>query len=158
MFIDRIWFTHRCLCLFFSLIAHILGQPVKQELGEKKVYAIDNGLLNAITFKFSKDYGKLLENTIFTELYKSGKKVFFYKNKRECDFIVFDQSRITDVIQVSYTITERKTRQRELEGLIDACKKVSVKEGCLITATEEENIMERGIAIKVVPAYKYVIA
>lgn len=130
---------------------------LKQELGEKKIYAIDNGLLNAITFKFSKDYGKLLENTIFTELYKNGKKMFFYKNKRECDFIVLEQSRIADVVQVSYTITERKTRKREFEGLIDACKKLSVKEGCVITTTEEENITESGITIKVIPAFKYVL-
>lgn len=130
---------------------------LKQELAEKKIYVIDNGLLNAVTFKFSKDYGKLLENTIFTELCKSGKKMFFYKDKRECDFIVFEQSKITDIVQVCYSIAERKIRQRELEGLIDACKKLPVKEGCVITATEAENITERGITIKVVPAFKYVL-
>ncbi len=133
------------------------GSVVKQELGEKKVYAIDNGLLNAVTFKFSKDYGKLLENAVFLELYKSGKKIFFYKNKRECDFVVLEQSTVTDIVQVSYTIAERKTRQREIEGLVDTCKNLSLHEGCLITAAEEEDIVERGITIKVVPAYKYLL-
>ncbi|HEW98053.1 MAG TPA: ATP-binding protein [Beggiatoa sp.] len=36
-----------------------------QELSEKKVYAIDNGLANAISFKFSADLGKALEQVVF---------------------------------------------------------------------------------------------
>ena len=38
---------------------------LKTELGAKKVYTVDNGLVNAITFKFKQDLGKLLENLMF---------------------------------------------------------------------------------------------
>lgn len=37
----------------------------KRENAEKKNYFIDNGLINALSFKFSDDYGMLLENCIF---------------------------------------------------------------------------------------------
>lgn len=144
--------------IYMFLIAKKQTESVlKQELGEKKVYSIDNGLLNAVTFKYSKDYGKLLENAIFMELYKSGRQIVFYKDKRECDFIAFEKSGAKSIIQSAYSIEDLGTRQREIEGLMDACKRLSADEGFIITNSEEEDINWRGLSIKVVPAYKFML-
>jgi predicted AAA+ superfamily ATPase len=144
--------------IYLFLIAKKYSRSVlKQELGEKKVYAVDNGILNAVTFHFSKDYGKLLENALFLELHKNGREVFFYKNKKECDFIAFDKGKTRSIIQVSYTLADKTTRKREIEGLIDTCRYLGVKEGYIITFSEEENMREQGISIKVMPAYKFLL-
>jgi len=128
---------------------------LKQELGEKKVYVIDNGLLNSVTFKFSKDYGKLLENLVFLEFIKRGENLCFYKNKKECDFVTFEGSSIKEIIQVSYSLSDLTTRTREIEGLISAFERFGIKEGRIVTFSEEEDIKLKGIWIKIVPAFKF---
>lgn len=130
---------------------------LKQEMGEKKVYVIDNGLLNAVTFKFSHDYGKLLENLVFLELAKKGKHVAFYKEKKECDFIIFKKSEAREAIQVSHSIADRDTRNREVGGLVAACKDFGLSKGTVITFSEEDEIEYEGIKIRVVPAYKFLL-
>ncbi len=52
---------------------------VERELGEKKIYAIDNGLLNALEYKFSEDTRKALEQTVFLELKRQEKRSTFSK-------------------------------------------------------------------------------
>lgn len=141
----------------FLTVKKYTNSVLKQELGEKKIYAVDNGLLNAVTFKFSGDYGKLLENAVFMELHKKGWNIFFHKGKRECDFITAEESGIHNIIQVSYSIADKNTKQREIEGLIEACRRFGVDRGYIITASEEINIKEGGISINVLPAYKFLL-
>ncbi|MGM0510750.1 MAG: DUF4143 domain-containing protein [Thermoplasmatota archaeon] len=40
----------------------------KQQINPKKIYCIDNGIRNSVGFKFSRDLGRLYENTVFLEL------------------------------------------------------------------------------------------
>ena len=52
---------------------------VDRELGERKVYVIDTGLLNALDFKFSDDTGKALEQAVFLELKSPGKRDLLFQ-------------------------------------------------------------------------------
>ncbi len=55
---------------------------------EHKAYCIDNGLMNAISFRFSSQKGALLENAVYNELCNKGyADITFVKNNRECDFV-----------------------------------------------------------------------
>jgi predicted AAA+ superfamily ATPase len=130
---------------------------LKQELSEKKVYCIDNGLINAVTFRFSKDTGKLLENLIGIELLKNGKKLFFYREKQECDFITAEKDKICSAIQVSSTILDPDTRLQEIKGLVTACKRFNLPQGIIITDDEEETVVENSIQIKIIPAFKFLL-
>jgi len=144
--------------VYLLLIAKKYSESIlKQEMAEKKVYAIDNGLLNAVTFRFSKDLGRLLENLLFLELYKKGHRPFFYKNKRECDFIVFDPSGRARILQVCYSISDRSTREREIAGLKEACQRLGLKDGYIITGSEQEEIKAADLKIHVIPAYKFIL-
>jgi predicted AAA+ superfamily ATPase len=96
---------------------------VKQELAEKKAYCIDNGLLNAVTFRFHRDTGKLLENLIAVELLKKEKSIFFYRNRVECDFIVTEKDRVSSAVQVCLSLSDPDTRRREIRGLVSACER-----------------------------------
>ena len=70
---------------------------VARELGEKKVYAIDTGLCDAVEYRFSEDTGKALENAVYLELKRTGAELFFYRNETlECDFLRVERGRVTE--------------------------------------------------------------
>lgn len=58
----------------------------------KKVYVVDNGLLQSTAFNLSENLGRLLENQVFVELlrhyYIPGQTLFYYRtrNDKEIDF------------------------------------------------------------------------
>ncbi|MCX6748307.1 MAG: ATP-binding protein [Candidatus Pacearchaeota archaeon] len=83
-----------------------------QNLINKKAYCIDNGLREAVSFKFSKDYGKLAENLVLLELKRCGKEVYYWKGKKEIDFVVKDKE--LTAINVTYT---DNINEREIESL-----------------------------------------
>ena len=60
----------------------------KQLANPKKVYCIDTGLVNSLSFRFSSNKGRLLENGVFLMLHKQGKELFYHKGQYECDFLV----------------------------------------------------------------------
>ena len=62
----------------------------------KKIYAIDNGLILANTFNLSDNLGKLLENQVYLDLRREGKKIFYYQTSDgyEVDFITQDFRKI----------------------------------------------------------------
>ena len=129
---------------------------IKQEKSEKKAYTIDNGFLTAIDYSFSDDYGKLLENLIALELLKCEKEIFYFKDKKECDFIVKDKKKLAP-LQVSYTLENEETKKREFEGLYVACRFLNCKKGQIVTFDEEFSTDYKGIKIEVIPAYKFVL-
>lgn len=130
---------------------------VSRELGERKVYAIDTGLLDAITFKFSEDKGKALEQAVFLELKRKSREIYFYKEKNECDFVVKDGHSISEAFQVSYSLSDKRTAAREIRGLTDACKSFGLKKGTIITSDESGEFETEGIEIKQVPLYKWLL-
>lgn len=129
---------------------------IKQAKCEKKAYAIDNGILTATDYSFSENYGKLLENLIALEILKSGKELMYYRDKQECDFIFREKKSIFPV-QVSYTLNDQDTKEREIKGLLCACKKIRVKKGTIVTFEEEEKLTADNISIAVIPAYRFVL-
>ena len=129
---------------------------IKQLKSEKKAYAIDTGILTAIDYSFSNNYGKLFENMIGLEILKSGKELMYFKNNLECDFIIKDRNILTPV-QVSYTVQNSETKQRELKGLILACEYLNLKKGTIITFEEEEYLKVNEVEIEIIPAYKFML-
>lgn len=130
---------------------------VERELGEKKIYAIDNGLLNALDYKFSDDAGKGLEQAVFLELKRREKEVCFFKGNTECDFIIKQGFDVTEAIQVAVTISDEKTRKRELRGLLECCNAFGLKEGLIITADSTEKLEVGGVKVTVLPLYRWLL-
>ena len=119
----------------------------KQLKSKKKTYLIDNSFLAQTSFRFSSDFGKLLENLVFSELIKLGYEVYFYNENFECDFIaVKDNSLIA--IQVCYELNEFN-KDKELKAL----KKLPfrVDEKLIITYNQNEIIQN----LKVVSFWEY---
>ncbi len=122
-----------------------------QQVNPKKVYCIDNGLRNAVAFRFSEDAGKLAENIVFIELMRRGYEVYYWKNKREVDFVVKEGHKIT-AINVCYSNT---INEREIEGLYEfnEMHKSRIKELLILTKDIEK---EEGI-VKYVPLWKWLL-
>lgn len=135
--------------LFFT-ISKFNYSYKKQLVGPKKIYAIDSGLAYANSASFSKDKGRILENIVFLSLRRKYKKIYYFKEKYECDFLVKEKGKITKVIQVCYNLTE-DNKEREINGLKEAINKFNLKEGTIITLNQNDQLGN----IKVVAAWKY---
>ncbi len=127
----------------------------KQISSAKKVYAIDNGLVNAIAFKTSENLGPLLENTIAIDFMGKDLPFFYFQtaNKREVDFFIPDAEH--KLVQVCYEMKMAKTRKREVDALQSAMKEIGIKESLLITYDDDEKIETDGLEITIIPAWKY---
>ncbi|MCB9227029.1 MAG: ATP-binding protein [Chitinophagales bacterium] len=132
---------------------------IKRESADKKNYFIDNGLMNALTFKFSKDYGMLLENLVYLHLRRMYKnELFYYKNGKECDFVIFEKEKVKHLIQVCYNTEDTDTLNREVKSLIYTAKKLDKKEGIIITLNDTERIIEEGqFKITIMPIIKFLL-
>ena len=122
-----------------------------QTRAKKKIYCIDNGLVNATTFKFSNNAGKLLENLVYSELRKKHyEEIYYFNEKNECDFIVYQQD-VRLAIQVCYALNAAN-REREINGLTLAMEKFSIPSGIIITYDQEEVIQDK---IQAIPFWKF---
>jgi uncharacterized protein len=136
------------------LVSRFDYSEIKQAKSEKKAYAIDNGILSSVDYSFSENHGKLLENMVALELIKSGKEIMYFRDKTECDFITREK-RTFEAVQVSYSIQDNDTKEREIKGLLNACEYLKIKNGIIVTFEEEDNFKINNINIKVLPAFKY---
>ena len=129
----------------------------QQTVYNKKIYAVDNGMRNAVSFRFSAELGQQLENLVYVELKRRYKDVYFYKTRDnyETDFIVPGAPH--SLLQVSYTLKNPETEKREHRTLIQAMNELDVDESLIVTYNEEEIIDVSGKRILVIPAYKWLI-
>lgn len=131
-----------------------VGEQIKSP---KKIYFIDNGLVAQIGFSFSGNMGPRLENAVYVELRRQDKEVFYYQDKWECDFVVRENARIAKAYQVTISMTDANTRQRELNGLVAAMDAFDLKEGVVITMYESEELtLDDGRLIHVLPYYRWI--
>lgn len=144
--------------VFLLFEASIYDYKIKEQMRHlKKMYAIDTGLINAIHFSFSADYGRILENLVFLEFLKANKSIFYYRGSRECDFLVKDRRKITGAFQVARSLKNYDVKQRELGGLIEAMEEYSLEEGVILTEDENEEFMHKGKKIKVLPVWYWAL-
>lgn len=129
----------------------------KQFVSDKKIYAIDNGLRNSVAFRFSADRGKLLENLVFLEMARNGLEVYYYKGKRECDFLLRKGIKISDAIQVTSNLADPQTEKRETEGLLEAMEKFGLKGGLIISEDREDEKKNNGKEIKIMPCWRWLL-
>lgn len=133
---------------------------LKNQIGsDKKIYIADTGLANAISFRFSEDLGRILENIVHNELKRRQQEIYFHKQKYECDFLVKKELKISQVIQVTKTLSDPDVKNREYRGLLEAMQVYQLTEGLILTMNEEgyEEIHENNqkMKIKITPTWKW---
>jgi hypothetical protein len=123
---------------FLIFIVPIYSESLRaQHTTPNKVYAVDNGLINAFSLKIKDIYHKLLENQVYLDLRRQGKNIFYYNTKDgyEIDFVTVDKSGEREIIQVTWDMTDTKTSERERRALDQAQEELGIK-GRIITSRE----------------------
>ena len=118
----------------------------------RKIYCIDNGLRNAGSFKFSSDEGKLAENSIFIELKRRSLDVYYWKGRREVDFVV--KRRDNTLMGVNVTYTE-VIDERDIKALLEFKENFREKVSELILLTRNVERSEGGITY--IPIWKWLL-
>jgi predicted AAA+ superfamily ATPase len=126
----------------------------KQSVNPKKIYVIDNGLANVNSVSFSSNKGRMLENSVFLHLRRSGKEIFYFRDQRECDFVIKQENKIRQAIQVCYGLNE-DNKGREVGGLLDALETFDLSEGLILTFNQQDILKIDGKIIKIIPAWRW---
>lgn len=123
----------------------------------KKIYAVDTGLATTVTLSFSKNLGRLVENAVALHLIKKygENNLFYYRGKREVDFILREGLRITKAIQVTWDL--RESYEREVKALLEAMDVFNLEEGIIVTADQEREEVYEDKEIRVLPFWKFLL-
>ena len=141
---------------FISQVSKFDYSLKKQIINDKKAYFVDNGFISKISMKFTKDNGWLLENLVFTELKNSG-EIFYHSDKFECDFVIAENKKVKEAVQVCWNLTQTN-REREFNGLLEAMDKFKLKTGLILTNDQEEEIEVDKNKIIVKPVWKWLLS
>lgn len=116
----------------------------------KKVYCIDTGFAKANSLSFSKDQGRLLENLVYILLRKTNLKMYYFRERKECDFVVFEGESCKWLIQVTEKV-HVDNRQREFDGLMEAMVFFGKTEGFILTLNQNDSLSSDGKTIQILP-------
>lgn len=125
-----------------------------QARNPKKIYAIDNGLVDAVSTSASRNLGRRLENAVYLHLRARYPEIYYFKEKGECDFVVFEKGQIKQAIQVCYHVDDTNFK-REYDGLLQALDHFKLDHGHIITADQSDRFETAGRQIDMVPAHHF---
>lgn len=143
--------------LVYRVPIHSRSEKVRQ-INPAKVYAVDTGLLNSMTFRNADNFGLQLENLVFMHLRRAAHDIEYVstENGLETDFLARNKSTgEINLIQVSWDVSEPQTFERELAGLKSAMRELSISHGIIITADDEMTIDD---TIHIIPAWKWLLS
>ena len=134
-------------------------------MSPRKVYFIDNSFLSRFSTKFSNNNGRLYENAVAVELKAStgpSEELCYWKsNDAEVDFVVEEDGKAKQLIQVSYDVTEPDTKKREARALLQASKELECNNLRVITKdyekTEETTWFGTTRKISYIPLWKWLL-
>lgn len=134
-----------------------LVSPLTEQQTIVKRYFVDNGILNIFLLQGET---KLLENLVAVQLNKHYRntaeelRLFYYNKGVEVDFCIPESQQ---AIQVSYSIEDADTYEREVGGLCRFLNAFRDYRGTIVTWDTERQITHNGIAIEVIPAWKWLL-
>jgi uncharacterized protein len=117
----------------------------------KKYYFLDTGILGLF---LTDQPTKLLENLVYIELRRRGEKVYFLKRTTEIDFYLPEKNIL---IQVSYSISQEETEDREVVALKKAMKELNLSKALILTYDEKKEIITDQGVIEVLPTWHWLL-
>jgi len=147
---------------YLILILERFSFKLKQQIiSPKKVYCVDTGIINAISFKPTRQLGSLIECLVAVELQRqrADKEVYYYKDhqQREIDFVIKKGPSVEELIQVCYDVEDLSTKERELKALVKASKELRCKNLLCITWDYEGEEEFKGKKIRFKPLWKWLL-
>jgi len=132
----------------------------KSNTNPKKIYCIDHAMVTSTASGVLINSGHLLENLVFSTLRRACSQIFYYKTRgnKEVDFLLLGEQGERRLIQVCETLAAPKTKNREMDALVEAMQELGLEHGIVVTRNEEEKISLPGGIVEVVPAWKFCLA
>ncbi|MBI4655385.1 MAG: ATP-binding protein [Elusimicrobia bacterium] len=134
----------------------------QQIIAPKKIYCIDNGIVNAVAFKFSEDMGYFMENAVAVELQmrkilSSLLEIYYWKNHQqyEVDFLIKYGNKVKELIQVTYAFDENDIKERETTSLLKASAELKCSNLKIITWDYEAEKRYHSKMVKFIPLWKW---
>jgi len=144
-------------------ISKYASKPKQRIFGEK-LYPIDVAFMNARENAFQgENLGWRLETVVGLELVRRARRrlqdVYWYKDTRhECDFVLCQDRTPIDTIQVSYDLSNPKTRAREIEGAVAAAKALKLKRAKILTYAELDEVRHSsGVVVEIMSVPEWAI-
>lgn len=149
-----------CEIFMFFKVNRWSASMINENNRQPKYYFIDNGMRNAVVMPQSDDDGKLLENAVYLHLRRTldpSKKITYFNEEVECDFVVQQDEHIEQLIQVCWTLNDDKTIQREIRGLKVASKITNCRNCTIVTFDESDEILHEDLNVRVIPIWKWLL-
>ncbi len=157
-------YSHYAQESYFCYFVPIFSYKIKdQEQYAKKVYLSDNSFITNLSLKFSDNYGRLYENLVFLELKRMQainpliEISYWGKKESEVDFVIKDDQKIKELIQVCYDIEDYDTKEREIRSISKASSELKCKNLLVITENKDKVENIEGKKIVYVPLWKWLL-
>ena len=137
----------------------------KERIRCAKTYLVDLGLQNnRENALMPENIGWRLENVVYVELLRRAAiyfhDIYFYKptsQSKEVDFVVCEQSRVIELIQVAYDIDSPKTYTRETSALLKASENLHCDRLTLIAFDTTRDVEIEGKRIHIQSAIEWLL-
>lgn len=137
------YFSYLSSSYLFTPVSHF-GYSLRHQLTRpQKAFFVDNGFITTLSTRFSQNASRLLENLVAWHLLALNKEVYYFQNARktdEVDFIVLENGRPQELIQVCSNLSDRETQKREFGALLRTGKKLGCSNLKIITTSDSEKI------------------
>ena len=155
-----LWADYICDIFMFIRISKYDRSLIKKQKALDKYYCIDNGMRGAVLMPQSNDNGKNLENIVFMQLNRMrlpSDKITYYQGNCECDFVLQREDSVIQLIQVTWSMIDESTREREIKGLLEAASVTGCGNLVIVTKDEEDTFVREDKEINVIPAWKWLL-
>jgi len=140
------------------------SSPTRISVNPRKVYCIDHALAASVSSGILTNRDSLLENLVFTALYRVTPEVFYYRTKtgREVDLVALlptapNDERTILLVQVCASLADPRVKQSEVRSLSEAMVELAVAEGTIVTWRTDETIPVGFGTIQVVPVWRFLL-
>ncbi len=137
----------------------------KERIRNVKAYIVDSGLQNNRENSFApENTGWRLENVVYIELLRRCSNdfldVYYFKassRSKEVDFVVCNQDKAIELIQVAYDIDNGKTFKRETSALVNASAALHCDKLTLIAMTSTRDVVVENKSIRIYSAIEWLL-
>ena len=96
---------------------------------------------------------------MFLELLRREKEIYYWKTRNgyEVDFVVIENLKVKELMQVVWNISDKKSLRREERALLKAMEEFNLNEGLILTKDYSERKEVKGNEILYKPAWLWML-
>jgi predicted AAA+ superfamily ATPase len=157
------WISYFTDSYIFFVVERFSFKLKESIIAPKKVYVIDNGLININVF--DRNIGRLIENTVAVDLLKcknyshNNFEINYWKgyNNKEIDFVLHMGMKVLKLINVTFSSSMEDIKEREINSLISGSNELNCDDLNIVTWDFESIKNYNGKPIKFIPLWKWLM-